>query len=199
MVTALGACIKNLGMGLASRMGKMRQHSSMKPRVLAQKCKACGKCIQWCPGSFISDKDGIAYIDEAKCIGCGECLAVCRFGAVEYNWGQDSESIQKQMAEHALGVVIGKEEKCFYINVLVNMTKDCDCLEKTQEKIIPDVGILGSFDPVAVDKATLDMTIQDGGSNLAEIAFKRLSSSIQLEHAAKIGLGSLEYELISIP
>ena len=198
MVTALGACIKNLGMGLASRMGKMRQHSSMKPKVLAQKCKACGKCIQWCPGNFISDRDGVAYIDEDRCIGCGECLAVCRFDAVEYNWGQDSEFVQKQMAEHALGVVIGKEDKCFYINILVNMTKDCDCMAKTQKKIIPDVGILGSFDPVAVDKATLDLTIQEGGGNLAEIAFKRLSGSVQLDHAAKIGLGSPDYELKEI-
>lgn len=195
MVTGLGASIKNLGMGLASRMGKMRQHSSMKPRILSKKCRTCGKCIQWCPGSYISEQNGQVYIDEEKCIGCGECLAVCRFDAVEYNWAQDSESVQKQMAEYALGVVIGKEKKCFYINVLVDMTEDCDCIGKVQEKIIPDIGILGSFDPVAVDKATLDLTTQKNGRNLAEISYKKLSSSIQLEHAERIGLGNIEYEL----
>lgn len=198
MATALGACIKNLGMGLASRMGKMRQHSSMKPRILVDKCKDCGKCIQWCPGSYISRRDNVAYIDEEKCIGCGECLAVCRFGAVEYNWGRDSEFIQKQIVEHALGVVIGKEDKCFYMNVLVNMTKDCDCMAANQQKLIPDVGILGSFDPVAVDKATLDMTVQDNGANLAEASYGKLSSNIQLEHGVKVGLGSMEYDLKKI-
>lgn len=198
MATALGACIKNLGMGLSSRMGKLRQHSSMKPRVLQKKCRMCGKCIQWCPGSVISEQSGTAYIDEEKCIGCGECLAVCRFDAVEYNWGQDSVFIQKQIAEHALGVIAGKEEKCFYINVLVDMTKDCDCMSKKQEKVIPDVGVLGSFDPVAVDKATLDLTVQEEGGNLAELSYKRLNSAVQLEHAAKIGLGSMEYELKNV-
>ncbi len=198
MATALGACIKNIGMGLASRMGKMRQHSSMKPRVIPGKCRNCGKCIQWCPGGYISQQDGLVVIDEEKCIGCGECLAVCRFEAVEYNWGQDSEFIQKQMAEHALGVITGREEKCFYINVLVNMTRDCDCMGSKQEKLIPDVGIIGSFDPVAVDKATLDLTIQGSGSNLAEVSYKRLSSAIQLEHAVKLGMGSMEYELKKI-
>lgn len=195
MTTALGACLKNLGMGLSSRMGKMRQHSSMKPKVLAEKCRICGKCIQWCPQGVISEEKGAAYINEGKCIGCGECLAVCRFGAVEYNWGQDSEFIQKQIVEHALGVIIGKEEKCFYLNVLVNMTKDCDCMAANQKKFIPDVGILGSFDPVAVDKATLDLTARSGGRNLAQLAYQRLSSDIQLEHAVKVGLGSMEYEL----
>lgn len=198
LACGLGACIKNLGMGLSSRMGKMRQHSSMKPRVLAKKCQTCGKCIQWCPGGHISERGGVAYIDEENCIGCGECLAVCRFGAVEYNWGQDSEFVQRQMAEHALGVVIGKEDKCFYINVLVNMTKDCDCMGKKQDKIIPDVGVLGSYDPVALDKATLDLTVQDSGSNLAEVSYQRLSGTIQLEHAQEIGLGSMDYHLTRI-
>lgn len=195
MATALGACLKNLGMGLSSRMGKMRQHSSMKPRVRPDKCVMCGKCIYWCPEGIISEKDGKAFIEEEKCIGCGECLAVCRFGAVEYNWSRDSEFIQKQVAEHALGVVIDKEGKCFYINVLVNMTKDCDCEASNQQKFISDVGVLGSFDPVAIDKATLDLTAKGSGVSLAERAYKRLSSDIQLEHAEKIGLGSTEYEL----
>jgi len=198
MSTALGACLKNLGMGLASRMGKMRQHSSMKPRVLLEKCRICGKCIEWCPEGSISRKEGAAYIDTEKCIGCGECLAVCRFGAVEYNWGQDSEFLQKQIAEHALGVITGREEKCFFINVMVNMTKDCDCQGKNQKKLIPDVGILGAFDPVAIDRATLDLTAERNGRNLAELSYRRLSSDIQLRHAEKIGLGTMEYKLKEI-
>jgi len=198
MATALGACIKNLGMGLASRKGKMRQHSSMKPRVRVQKCRLCGKCIAWCPEGIIIEKDNAAFIDSDKCIGCGECLAVCRFGAVEYNFGQESKIVQKEMAEHAYGVIRGKEEKCFYINVLVNMTKDCDCLDKNQFKIMPDVGILGAYDPVAIDRATLDLTAKNYGKNLAEVSYAKLDAMYQLEHAVKIGMGTLEYELVKI-
>jgi len=47
VVTGLGACIKNIGMGLASRMGKMREHSAMLPEVIQDKCRFCKKCIQW--------------------------------------------------------------------------------------------------------------------------------------------------------
>ncbi len=94
-----------------------------------------------------------------------------------------------------MGAVIGKEEKCFYINVLVNMTKDCDCQGENQRKFIPDVGVLGSYDPVALDKATLDLTAKGDGVNLAQRAYQKLSSDIQLEHAVRIGLGSMEYEL----
>ena len=47
MLTGVGACIKNLGMGFASRMGKMRQHSAMKPRIKASSCKFCQKCLKW--------------------------------------------------------------------------------------------------------------------------------------------------------
>ena len=198
MITALGACIKNLGMGLASRMGKMRQHSSMKPKVKSAACRLCRKCLDWCPEGVISANADAVCIDAERCSGCGECLAVCRFGAMEFNWGQDPARVQKEMAEYAYGVIKGKEEKCFYINVLVNMTKDCDCLAEDQSKIMPDMGILGSFDPVAVDKATLDLTEAPAGRNLAETSYCELNAMEQLNHAVKLGMGTLDYEIVKV-
>ncbi|MFQ3621727.1 MAG: DUF362 domain-containing protein, partial [Spirochaetales bacterium] len=82
----LGACIKNIGMGLASRKGKLRMHSTMKPAVKKEACTLCRQCIFWCPEDAIIEQEGKAFIIKEKCIGCGECLAVCRFDAVEYNW-----------------------------------------------------------------------------------------------------------------
>jgi uncharacterized Fe-S center protein len=198
VAAGLGACIKNLGMGLASRMGKMRQHSAMLPEVLTDKCRFCQKCIKWCPKDAIIEKNGRAYIQTEKCIGCGECLAMCRFDAVKYDWGAESGYMQKSMAEHALGVVQGKREKSFYFNVMIDMTKDCDCYNVSQAKLIPDIGILASNDPVAIDMATLDLTAKAHGKTLAEMAYGRLNAMVQIEHAAKIGIGSLTYELISI-
>jgi len=196
--TGLGACIKNIGMGLSSRMGKMRQHSAMKPEISAKKCTFCKKCIQWCPVSAVIEKEGKAFIIAEKCIGCGECLAVCRFDAVKYDWNAESAFTQKSMAEHAYGIVKSKAGKCLFVNALVDMTQDCDCFNTNQKKFIPDIGIVASVDPVAVDKATLDITAKIHGKTLAELSHGRLNAMIQLEHAAKIGMGSLEYEWVEV-
>ncbi|MDP3057981.1 MAG: DUF362 domain-containing protein, partial [bacterium] len=142
MVTGLGSCLKNLGMGLASRMGKMRQHSALKPEVIRSKCTACLKCIEWCPEDVITEDAGKARIDAQKCIGCGECLAVCRFDAIKYDWNADPSYLQKAMAEYAYGSLHNKLKKSFHFSVLVDMTKDCDCMSRKQHKIIPDLGIL---------------------------------------------------------
>lgn len=196
--TGLGACIKNIGMGLASRMGKMREHSAMLPEIIHDKCRFCKKCIQWCPQEAIIEKDGKAFILSEKCIGCGECLAVCRYDSVKYDWNAESGFTQKSMAEHAYGIVKGKLGKCLYINVLVDMTVDCDCFSVKQTKCIPDIGLVASFDPVAVDKATLDLTAAIHGKTLAELSHARHDAMIQIRHAAKIGMGSLEYELVEV-
>ncbi len=198
VVTGLGACIKNIGMGLASRMGKMREHSAMLPEINIERCRFCKKCIQWCPQGAIIEQADKAFIISEKCIGCGECLAVCRFDAVKYDWDAESGFTQKSMAEHALGIVKSKKGKCLFINVLVDMTNDCDCFSVKQEKCIPDIGILASFDPVAVDKATLDLTAQQYGKTLAELAHGRNDAMIQINHAARIGMGFLEYELVTV-
>ena len=194
----LGACIKNLGMGLASRMGKMRQHSAMLPEVNEGACQYCQKCIKWCPQDAIIEQNGKAYIITDKCIGCGECLAVCRFDAVKYDWNAESGFMQRSMAEHAYGIIKEKQGKAVYFNVMIDMTKDCDCFSVKQEKCIPDIGILVSTDPVAIDKATLDLTAQAHGKTLAEISYAHHDAMIQIEHGAKIGMGVLDYELITV-
>jgi hypothetical protein len=78
------------------------------------------------------------------------------------------------------------------------MTNDCDCFSVKQEKCIPDIGILASFDPVAIDKATLDLTAKQHRKTLAELAHARNDAMIQIEHAAKVGMGSLQYELVTV-
>ena len=137
-------------------------------------------------------------INPDKCTGCAECFTVCRYDAVEYNWGVGSETLQKRMAEYAYGGIKDKQGKCFFINVLVDMTTECDCMELNQSKCIPDMVILASRDPVAIDKATLDLTIKANGRSLAEISYSNLNPLIQIEHAAKIGMGKMEYQLVQV-
>ncbi len=194
----IGACIKNLGMGLSSRMGKMRQHSSIKPRIDPGLCILCGKCIKWCPENTIIEKDQKAFIIEEKCIGCGECLPVCNFNAVQYNWEVESADLQKRIAEHALGVLKEKEKKCFFINIITDITKDCDCYNLRQKRIYPDIGIAASTDPVAVDQATLDLIKRTTGKDITEESYPDLDPEIQLCHGEKIGLGNRKYNLVEI-
>jgi len=198
MQVGMGACIKNLGMGLASRKGKLRQHSSIKPYIKKELCTLCKSCIRWCPENTIVEQEEKAFIVSEKCTGCGECLAVCRYHAVAYNWGVESPDLQKRMAEHALGAVMNKKNKIVCMNVLTNMTRDCDCFAIKQTPVIADIGILLSADPVAIDQATLDLTQQKDGFGLAHDSYPDFDPTLQLSHAEEIGLGSRKYELVQV-
>ena len=198
MVSGMGATIKTLGMGCASRKGKMRQHSALRPTVKRSACVACGECVQRCPEKAIALDRGKAHIDPDQCIGCAECVAVCRFGAVEWDWRQESEVLQKAMAEHALGVVKGKEGRVAFFNFVLSVTPDCDCFDTPDmPRIIQDIGILASEDPVAVDKAAMDMVEQQAGTTMGKLIRKpKLDAWHQIRHAARIGLGSTDYDLV---
>ncbi|MDO9576286.1 MAG: DUF362 domain-containing protein [Candidatus Cloacimonadales bacterium] len=198
MLSGIGACLKNLGMGLSSRKGKMLQHSSIKPYINADQCTLCGQCLKWCPVQCIIEQNGKAFIQQEICIGCGECLTLCKFSAVKFNWGIGSEDFQKSIAEYALGAIQNKRGKSLFINVLTDMTKECDCLSIKQTPVIDDIGILASTDPVAIDQATLDLTRQRNNKDLGRIAYPALDPNIQLDHAEKIGLGNRKYELVEI-
>ncbi len=95
IATCAAASLKTLGMGCASRKGKMRQHSALKPEV-KNNCTGCGECFKHCPADAITIDDVKAHIDKDKCIGCAECVAVCRFDAVKYDWGAQDEMLQKK-------------------------------------------------------------------------------------------------------
>ena len=195
-----GATLKTLGMGCASRKGKMRQHAALKPQVKKSTCTGCGECVVHCSVRAIALSKGKANIDQDKCIGCAECVAVCRFDAVAYDWQQENEILQKSVAEHALGALKGKENRGAFFNFLLSVTKDCDCFDRANmPKIVQDIGIVASTDPVAVDKASLDLVENKAGKSLAQlIGNSNLTPLIQMQHAEKIGLGSTEYELIEV-
>jgi len=195
LANGLGAAIKNLGMGLSSRMGKLRQHASLKPKVDPKACTFCAQCLKWCPAEAIVERGGKAFIVSEVCIGCGECLAVCRFDAVRHDWGAGMELLQRREAEHALGVIQDKRDKVLILNSLTDMTKDCDCMAVSQKRLQPDLGVLASRDPVAVDQAALDLTRERFGASLAEAGWPAIDATVQLQHGEKIGLGSRAYEL----
>jgi uncharacterized Fe-S center protein len=199
LATGAGATLKTLGMGCSSRKGKMRQHSALKPKI-NKRCTRCGTCVRYCPEHAITLGDIQAHIDQNKCIGCAECLAVCRFDAVDYDWQQESNILQESVAEYAMGVLKNKAGRAVFFNFLMSITKDCDCFDTPDmPKIVEDIGIVVSTDPVAVDSASLDMVEQAGGKPLqALIGNKKLVPDHQMDYAQKLGLGSRKYNLIEV-
>jgi len=199
VAAGLGATLKTLGMGCASKKGKMKQHAALTLNI-SDDCTRCGVCYDHCPADAITIDDVKAHIDQDKCIGCAECMAMCRFGAVACNWGQETDVLQKSIAEHALGTLKGKGKKATFFNFMLSVTKDCDCFDTPNMRtIVEDIGIIASTDPVAVDKAALDMVENTSGKKLAELLGNdELDTSCQIVHGESIGLGSSNYELIEI-
>ncbi len=199
MAACLGATLKTLGMGCASKKGKLKQHAALTLGI-GDNCTRCGRCFEHCPADAITLDDVKAHIDKDKCIGCAECLAVCRFDAVECDWGRECEELQKNMAEYALGALKGKEKKAVFFNFIMSVTKDCDCDGRpNMPKIVDDIGIMAAADPVAVDKAALDLIEAESGRKLSElIGNRQLDPLCQIEHAERIGLGSADYEIVEI-
>jgi len=196
--TGLGAAIKNMGMGCASRAGKLDQHSTVHPRVNAKQCRNCSICFEFCPEDAIVQAEGHVTIDPAKCIGCGECLVVCKPGAIKMKWDEDSRRLQEILAEYAFRVYRHFKGKTGFLNFLIKITKDCDCMAKDDPRIVEDIGILGSRDPVAVDMATAELVIQRGRGKDAFRKGYDIDWSFQLKHGEKIGLGSMNYDLVEL-
>jgi uncharacterized Fe-S center protein len=194
--TGIGAAIKNMGMGCASRAGKLDQHSNVHPRVSAKACRNCSLCFDYCPADAIVQAEGHVEIVDEKCIGCGECLVVCKYSAIKFRWDEDSRRLQEKMAEYALNVQQIFKGKIGFINFLTKITKDCDCMSKDQPRIVEDIGILASTDAVAIDKASADLVIAHSkGKDMFRAGYD-LDWSYQLKHGEHIGLGSMDYELI---
>jgi len=197
IMTGFGGALKNIGMGCATREGKLSQHSDISPIVYASNCTGCGACVEACPVDAIAITDNKAKIDNAKCIGCATCIAVCNFSAVDVNWGAGGGTMQEKMIEYASAVLKSKKKAAF-INFATKITKECDCLAKDDPRIVPDVGILASFDPVALDKASFDLVNKAAGRDIFKEAHPERDGLKQLKHAVALGLGSLEYELVAI-
>ena len=197
LAAGYGAAVKNVSMGCASRRGKLMMHSCVHPWIDSKRCKGCGLCVENCPEAAIS-LDTTAFIDQSLCIGCGECLTVCPHFAVSFSWKQESALLQKKMVEFALGVVKALKGRIVHFNILMNITKDCDCIDRDQKPVLPDIGILASTDPVAIDRASLDLVLDAAGKKLNELAYPKLTGEEQLIYAERVGLGTNEYTLVEV-
>ncbi len=198
-LTGFGGALKNMGMGLGSRAGKQMMHADVRPDINKEKCTACGCCIRWCPTSAIRMENNKAVIDKSKCIGCGECIASCKYGAVAISWTGSSSSVQEKMAEYFYGVWKDKKDKMVFFSFLTDVTPNCDCYAFNDPPVVPDIGLLASYDPVAIDQASVDLVNKKSGSKdkFREI-YPDIDWSVQLSYAESLGIGARNYKLTEI-
>ena len=121
-------------------------------------------------------------------------------GNVDNFWESDRMHFLEAMAESAGSVIDFFKGEIVYINVMKNMSVDCDCCAVAEDPCIQDIGILASLDPVAIDQACLDLVYQSDDPGKAHL-IERIESRKgvhTIEAAHDLGLGSREYELITL-
>jgi uncharacterized Fe-S center protein len=211
-MAGFGGAIKNVGMGGASRKGKMAQHSNISPLITEKKCTGCGECVAHCASEaiHINPETDKAVIDPKKCVGCAECISVCPYGNIQIQWNEAIPVFLKKMVEYAYGVILNKKGRALFINFITQVSPACDCYGFNDFPIVGDIGIVASLDPVAIDQASADLVNQAPGlpgSQLKDLSpgadkfkdiYPQIDWPIQLAYAEQLGLGTREYELVKV-
>jgi len=208
-----GGAIKNIGMGSASKKGKMQQHFSTGPITKPDECTGCEACLRSCKVSalYMDEETGKIALHAEKCVGCGGCFVACRHGGLEVDWKVGVQDFLERMMEYTKGVLQTKRTPCLHVNFVMDVVPDCDCVGFTDAPICPDIGVLLSFDPVAVDQASMDL-VNDAqplypsqlpfgvtpGQNKFLAIHTHVPEDFGLSYAEELGIGSREYELISL-
>ena len=207
--TGFGGCFKNIGMGCGSRAGKMEMHCSGKPNANLELCIGCGNCLKDCAHDAIVIEDGKAEINHDKCVGCGRCLGRCPVDAISVAEWEANNVLNCKIAEYTYAVI--KDKPNFHISLVIDVSPYCDCHSENDLPIVPDVGMFASFDPIALDMACVDAvnampampgSMLDDREKVHNDHFIDAHPDTNwetcLDHAVKLGMGSKEYELITV-
>ena len=181
ILAGFGGALKNLAMGCASRRGKIHQHKIAAP-----------------------------FISKIACLACNVCIDACPKNAIKLNKINSEEFIESMM-EYAYGSVKDKDDKVLYINFLTDIAPDCDCNPYSDRPIVRDIGILASYDPVAIDKASYDLINKELGlidsaleSNHEEGAdkfkgvWRNIDGHMQIDFAQQLNMGTKDYKIVEI-
>ena len=215
-MAGFGGAIKNIGMGCGSRAGKKEQHSTGKPNINKELCRGCKRCMRECAnqGLVYDEAARKMQINTDNCVGCGRCLGACNFDAIAFANDLATKELNERMAEYAKAVVDGRPN--FHVSLIVDVSPYCDCHGENDAPILPNVGMLAAFDPIALDQACADLCQQQEplpnsvlGENMRREDFCDHHDPFEnttvnaeyktcLAHGERIGLGSREYELVTM-
>jgi uncharacterized Fe-S center protein len=212
LVASFGGALKNVSMGLGGRAAKQQMHGNVKPAYEdSSLCDRCGTCASVCPAGAVQAGEDLMRFDWNLCEGCGDCIVHCPQGALRIQWDERPEILGEKMAEVALAVLKNKRGRALFLNFVMDVTPDCDCVPWSDHPVVPDVGILASRDPVAIDAASADLVnvglglsntrlrkAHEPGSDKLRDLRPAIDWTRQLDYAESIGLGSRSYRLTDI-
>ncbi len=209
-VLGMAGALYNLGLGFLTGSGKLRVHECLNVVYDGQKCDHCAVCVPFCPtGAFSGDKGDVKF-DSRVCNSCLGCLYTCPHGAVGI--GEDGvPEYQESVVEAAHTAKAHMREAPFFINILSSVTPQSDEYPYSDVPFVPDLGILASDDPAAVDWATYRMIVASPGLpgsiaqdlNVLEKGQDKLkaitgrSPARMIEYAEKMGLGTRDFEMLA--
>ncbi|MFH1150843.1 MAG: DUF362 domain-containing protein [Actinomycetota bacterium] len=202
----VAGAVKQLGMGCVGRRTKREVHRSTTIEIDRDLCVACGGCVEVCKSAGIEVVGDVAEIND-ECARCGVCIGFCDEGAITY--AHDLDRFAGGLAEAAAAAAsCFPREKAVYVNALVDVTWHCDCEDFSDDPVFPDIGVLVSRDPVALDQASADLvnsatpcpgTLADTPEVLAApdrlLALSGMEWWRHLEKAPRAGLGTRSYVL----
>ena len=230
-IGVIGGALKNLGIGAQSKRGKFNVHMGCHPRYgFGASCtfhpenykgrkgdKDWQELEECCPFGLIHVTEDSIKWERGKCTNCLGCLgSMVRRGIVELS-EENFQATNAAIADACLATVkaVGKGKVAF-INLAIDVTRGCDCVPYADVPILPNLGVFASYDPVAIDKACLDRSMEAAGvrgSTAEEMEvldtgkrkFERcsttmagLSEEIQINTGEIIGLGTRQYELVPV-
>lgn len=174
------------------------------------KCILCLDCMNVCPAECLTFPDDTYTVNKEKCWRCGRCARVCPVEAISVP--VTHELFMRAVAEGAKAVLSTFEpHRIVYVNFLLEMQPECDCMPLADPPVAQDQGILISDDPVAIDTATLDILsrvkpLPDSrasditpkqGWDVFSLLHKK-DGRLQIKEAEAMGLGTSDYELVMI-
>lgn len=215
-----GGALKQLGIGTVSKRNKHLAHFDNLLTINTKRCNISlckQECIESCPVNAITIGGESAIIDSSLCYGCFRCTQKCPVKrAIKAPYMNEINIFVERFIDNATAVINSfGPEKIRYINFALDIPLMCDCVPNPGMAVVPDLGIYGSSDPVAIDKACYDAEIDAPGLpimdkdgnwltpiNQGVEKFKALLSlvnpSLQFDAALKNSIGNIEYELIKL-
>lgn len=183
-----GGAIKNLGMGALTKKTKQDIHNGGKPAYKGG-CTMCRECEKHCPTDNIRYADNRPYFDKNWCCGCSNCAIFCKFNAIK----PKIDTFDNLLALGAASA-LKRFKKAYFINVLMDFAKTCDCNPKAEHSGLEDIGTIFGKNIVPVEKAALDLINKKAGMDFFEgIHHKSPLMHIQaMSHFMKEGM---QYEL----
>jgi uncharacterized protein len=218
-----GGALKNIGVGGASKRGKMNLHGALagdKPVLdveacLGRECEWWETCEACCPEDGVHVTEEGLRVDQDECVYCFSCANLCinMAGVGAIKRFDMLPALGRRIADSALAVMKTKEEgKAFFLNYAVDITPICDCYGWTDTPIVNGLGVFASYDPVAVDKACIDMMNQAPGLTNSEAEdcgamgsgdkklniIKGQDVEPQVYGGVTNGVGTDQYELLNV-